>query len=359
MPTPPYARLAVRVNAGAQQFGGITAAHGDAIRLEAESTAYWGAPAAEWTIYEYPDGWTGPGAPWVTISVPQANGLPDADVFKYYGNSFPPSFNLPALPYWGKFEFSLLVNGGSITSTLYDESTAVQVLSPNGLMIPAFRETKQFGAWRGFSGPLINALRVIDGFLSTVPAVGSSVGPTANKIALRGASAESGFGRLYSTGTVHTTAWLSYSRNGIILGCKTGGGVDHSVITEDGAAGFAYGDATSTASHTFYADGLSGLVINPGGTSSFGNASGGTINFYAVGGENIDTIIGGFTGISCSSTNAIISSNITATATELGFYGTSPITKPAITGSRAGNAALASLLTQLANLGLITDSTTA
>jgi hypothetical protein len=43
----------------------------------------------------------------------------------------------------------------------------------------------------------------------------------------------------------------------------------------------------------------------------------------------------------------------------LGFYGTTPSAKLAVTGSRAGNAALASLLTQLAALGLITDSTTA
>lgn len=43
----------------------------------------------------------------------------------------------------------------------------------------------------------------------------------------------------------------------------------------------------------------------------------------------------------------------------LGFFGTAPIVKPAVTGSRGGNAALASLLTQLAALGLITDSTTA
>ena len=42
-----------------------------------------------------------------------------------------------------------------------------------------------------------------------------------------------------------------------------------------------------------------------------------------------------------------------------GFYGTAPIAKPTVTGSRGGNAALASLLTQLANLGLITDSTSA
>lgn len=42
--------------------------------------------------------------------------------------------------------------------------------------------------------------------------------------------------------------------------------------------------------------------------------------------------------------------------TKTGFYGATPATKPTVTGSRSGNAALASLLTQLATLGLITDS---
>lgn len=43
----------------------------------------------------------------------------------------------------------------------------------------------------------------------------------------------------------------------------------------------------------------------------------------------------------------------------VGFYGSSAVgSKPTVTGSRGGNAALASLLTTLANFGLITDSTT-
>ena len=54
--------------------------------------------------------------------------------------------------------------------------------------------------------------------------------------------------------------------------------------------------------------------------------------------------------------NAVLS---TASWPTVGFFGTVPLTsRPAVTGSRGGNAALASLLTTLANLGLITDSTT-
>ncbi|MFC8176540.1 collagen-like protein [Streptomyces sp. NPDC057325] len=43
----------------------------------------------------------------------------------------------------------------------------------------------------------------------------------------------------------------------------------------------------------------------------------------------------------------------------LGFYGAAAVAKPSVTGSRGGNAALGSLISALATLGLITDNTTA
>ena len=43
----------------------------------------------------------------------------------------------------------------------------------------------------------------------------------------------------------------------------------------------------------------------------------------------------------------------------VGFYGAAPAAKPTVTGSRGANAALADLLTELASLGLLTDSSTA
>ncbi|MGW0552554.1 hypothetical protein [Streptomyces altiplanensis] len=45
--------------------------------------------------------------------------------------------------------------------------------------------------------------------------------------------------------------------------------------------------------------------------------------------------------------------------TKMGFGGAAAVTRPAVTGSRGGNVALGSLITALATLGLITDSTTA
>ncbi len=43
---------------------------------------------------------------------------------------------------------------------------------------------------------------------------------------------------------------------------------------------------------------------------------------------------------------------------QLAFYGTAPISKPTVTGAKGGNAALTSVLSALAALGLVTDSTT-
>jgi hypothetical protein len=46
-------------------------------------------------------------------------------------------------------------------------------------------------------------------------------------------------------------------------------------------------------------------------------------------------------------------------ANQAGFFGATPTGRPTVAGSRGGNAALASLITALATLGLVTDSTTA
>ena len=43
-------------------------------------------------------------------------------------------------------------------------------------------------------------------------------------------------------------------------------------------------------------------------------------------------------------------------STSIGFLGAAPVTRPTVTGSRGGIAALADLLTELETLGLITDS---
>lgn len=48
----------------------------------------------------------------------------------------------------------------------------------------------------------------------------------------------------------------------------------------------------------------------------------------------------------------------TTSSDKIGIWGATPIARPTVTGAKGGNAALTSLLTQLAAAGLITDSTT-
>lgn len=59
-----------------------------------------------------------------------------------------------------------------------------------------------------------------------------------------------------------------------------------------------------------------------------------------------------------ANSHAAVAGNL-AIAGNVGFYGTASVAKPTVTGSRGGNAALASLLTALASQGLLTDSSTA
>lgn len=74
-----------------------------------------------------------------------------------------------------------------------------------------------------------------------------------------------------------------------------------------------------------------------------------TFGMHFVGTSSVSTISldVGVAGIQIGATSALI-----------GFAGATPIARPAVTGDRAGNAALASLLTNAASLGLLTDSTT-
>ncbi len=73
------------------------------------------------------------------------------------------------------------------------------------------------------------------------------------------------------------------------------------------------------------------------------------------------TSAAGYFFLSNDGTTSHISVDATGNTTfygGVGFNNITAIAKPTITGSRAGNAALASLLTALANYGLITNSTT-
>jgi len=74
---------------------------------------------------------------------------------------------------------------------------------------------------------------------------------------------------------------------------------------------------------------------------------------------NITSSNGNLRIVRLAGTGIITLNENTRLNNHVGFNGTTPIAKPTVSGSRGGNAALDSLLTALANYGLITNSTSA
>jgi hypothetical protein len=98
------------------------------------------------------------------------------------------------------------------------------------------------------------------------------------------------------------------------------------------ATATSFGSALAATAYRIYADATYGAAIAGFGTSS-------DVTLIGRGG------------------NLLIQGTDSGGA-KLGFFGTAPQAKPTVTGSRGANAALTNLLTVLANLGLLTDSTT-
>ena len=88
-----------------------------------------------------------------------------------------------------------------------------------------------------------------------------------------------------------------------------------------------------------------------------GNAAGGSFLMYLAGGITDD----GYMEWQDSLGTPFMRFQTAAPggAKQMAFFGATPVVKPTITGSRSGNAALASFLSGLNSLGLVTDNTTA
>ena len=129
---------------------------------------------------------------------------------------------------------------------------------------------------------------------------------------------------------------------------------------------------TGTGGYRIYGNGGNDKVLQSGGgvelvwstaaggvwlvnDSGFASAVSGTTNTIA---KFTGTNVVGNSSVTDDGTTVAISTQLQIDGNS-GFNGTAPIAKPTVSGSRGGNAALASLLTALANYGLITDSSTA
>ena len=122
---------------------------------------------------------------------------------------------------------------------------------------------------------------------------------------------------------------------------------------------------TGSGTNLFQVSGSGLLYSRPAGTAPLtaltidGQSISGTDKVAVIAMDNLTGSLGGITFSNINAGGHTPLRMCADTAAKIGFLGAAASARPVVTGSRGGNAALASLLTALATLGLITDSTTA
>lgn len=130
------------------------------------------------------------------------------------------------------------------------------------------------------------------------------------------------------------------NNQGIYL--KSSGGTQFQVISMDGSNNLSLRNELAANSSTYY------------GNSSTSNNTG-SVFFQTDGANRLEIKSNGQFVFTPDGSTTVL----TVDANGIGFYSTAGQAKPTVSGSRGANAALASLLTALAGLGLLTDSSSA
>lgn len=204
------------------------------------------------------------------------------------------------------------------------------------------------GSFNGFANPTANVgLAVVNGIAATAmrsdaaPALDQTIAPT----------------------------WQSNHRftpaSGVaiaITGVAAAAGISVAQGTGAAAAGLVITTTSNSGNGSIQITGGTGVFA---GISLAGNgATPGTNDFVLFQNTNSDAFITARSAVAMhfqiNGTDRILldSSGNTTIKGNIGFNSTAPIAKPTVTGSKAANAALTSLLTALASYGLITDSST-
>ena len=139
-----------------------------------------------------------------------------------------------------------------------------------------------------------------------------------------------------------------------------------------GGTGKLFGWGTSQGALRGYIDSDSSLVVQSAAASQnlvkFAPESSGAVqSFYhwqsgslyrasAIYTSGTSLIIGQATANAAVGSESLTAAIEVKDGSKLGFFAATPAAKPSVSGSRGGNAALASLITALATLGLVTDS---
>ncbi len=157
-------------------------------------------------------------------------------------------------------------------------------------------------------------------------------------------------------------------------------GTSHAVAINHSGTGGASSALNVSSTNDFSAMQLSGVETATGtlklthtGTGTDGSAAAISINLAGAGTASQGIFLtGATTGDLLKLVNSsviqfsvgangdlLVNGALNHDGSTAGFYGTAPVTKRTVSGSRGGNAALASLITALAQLGLLTDTSTA
>jgi hypothetical protein len=176
-------------------------------------------------------------------------------------------------------------------------------------------------------------------------------------IQLSGNVASANTGNVYATSFANSTAGFVYAGGADAYVGQPGGAATLSTVT--GGVERNRVDANyNYFGGTPFACSMRAYNVAGSGWIDVSGDSGGTNPYIVAAGTGTDVNLNlgpkgaGLVNIKSGDSNA----KILVSNTGLGFQGTFPLAKPTVTGSRGGNAALASLLTALDNYGLITNS---
>lgn len=170
---------------------------------------------------------------------------------------------------------------------------------------------------------------------------------------ITGTDGVTGFGTAIAFAKGHTMSWYNAAGQAVsnISGAVATAANGTSLVFSD--QGLQISNSIGQAMAYFYP------VASAANQVTFTAAAAASNPFIAAAGSDANpgiTLRGKGTGSSGLADSAGVL-KVAANSTGLGFFAAAPVAKPTATGSRGANAALASLLTALSNLGLITDST--
>jgi len=289
-------------------------------------------------------------------SYDETMGSPTVGAFYFSANSIynmvVPGFNDPGLP---------ILNGPASASNSVMGSTIVNwSLNKGATFAGQLNTTAQMGVGNSNpqqrldvgSGASFEAIRINGGNS------GNGSGSAIEFSAGGSLSAYLGFYSGYGGGTYNSQMYfpttISFGSS-VAIGQTSGASPRVALDVGDGTgAKFASVDGAASGTGTG-----AGFEVRNGGAvlGFFGNQSA-----YTGGSYSATMLLEAFNGLVVAGnggTYLTLNSGVfQINAGHLGFYGSSGLAQPTITGSKGGNAALASLLTYLAAMGLVVDSTT-